>query len=412
MAVNIVKSAIKFCFLAFRRLLTTVVGMWFKSALTVAFALAAAAAIAQPPVDIFVLDRTIGTRPTVKRLTANLLLGKPDAARQLERALARGSGPSEDRIDAYLQLCGFYFREQLYADGLRVCTAAEAIKAGAAGNMIDLQRAFQQAGPSRWSSAAVRIPLQNGQAVLVNHGGTRFAAQFDTGAEIGVISNRIAKLLDARPLGTSLAIGTTTTPVDGGLVQIDRVTLGNATLSNLTAFVLPDEQAKYAELELVIPLSAMLSLGRMAYVDHGSTLLLGRAAPNLGRARTPLYWDESGVGFAVRFGSGTRGVHFDTGSKRTWLFPTALAALSPAERATRRPYKRTIGGLGGERVEDASLLRGVTLRVAGQPWRFDDIEIAEKDENGEAARIGTGLLKRFRTVVLDARRMQMSVADR
>ncbi|HVH37466.1 MAG TPA: hypothetical protein VM757_02625, partial [Sphingomicrobium sp.] len=133
--------------------------MQFKSALTAALLIAAPAA-AQPPPDIFVLDRTIAARPSLQRLTANLLLGRPGAAGQLERSLARSGERGEARLDAYLQLCGFYFREQRYADGLRVCTAADAIKKGSAGNMIDLLRAFAQAGPVRWSAGAVRIPLK------------------------------------------------------------------------------------------------------------------------------------------------------------------------------------------------------------------------------------------------------------
>ena len=380
--------------------------------LTACLLILAAAGFAQSPRDVFELDRAIGARPSLERQRADLLLGRPGAAARLERSLEHGSGAGEERLNAYLQLCGFYFREQLYADGLKSCLAAEAIRKGAAGNMVDLHRAFQEAGPVRWSAASVRIPLKDGQTTSVRHGAATVEALIDTGAEIGVVSNRMAKLLGARPVGASLAIGTTTAPVDGGLVRIERVEIGNATLFNLTAFVLPDEQAKYAELDLVIPLSALIPLRRMAFVDHGATLLLGRAAPALGRAQTPLYWDESGVGFAVQFSAGTRGVHFDTGSRRTWLFPAAVPALSAAEQASRRPHKRTIGGVGGERVENASMVRNLTMRIAGRPWRFAEIEVAEKDENGEAARVGTGLFDRFRSVVVDFSQMRMSVADR
>jgi len=385
---------------------------WMQFGLPAALLLLGTAPSAELPRDIFVRDQVIGSQPGIKRLMADLLLARPRAASALEKALARGAGVRDDRLDAYLQLCGFYFREQLYASGLRSCLAAEAIKKGAAANMIDLHRAFQQVGRVRWSSGAVRVSLTGGQATRVRHAGGTTEALIDTGAEIAIVSNRVAVLLGARPLGAQLAIGTTTTPVDGGLVLIDRVAIGNATLSNLTAFVLPDAQAKYAELDLVIPLSALLPFGRIAYVDHGAMLLLGTAAPPLGPARAPLYWDESGVGFAAQFAGGRRGVHFDTGSKRTWLFPAALPVLSAAERATVRPHKRTIGGVGGERVEDASIARNVRMGIAGQGWHFDEIEVAAKDENGEAARVGTGLFGRFSTVVLDFRRMQMSVSDR
>ena len=234
----------------------------------------------------------------------------------------------------------------------------------------------------------------------------------DTGAEIGVVSQSAAALLGAHSLDAPVQIGTTTTPVTGGIVRIDHVVIGDGVLLGLTAVVIPDEQARIMEAGLVIPLSALLPHGRLAYLDHGRVLTLGAAAPPLGRSRAPLYWDESGVGFAARFAGGVRAVHFDSGSLRTYLFPAADSALSAAERATGQARRRTISGLGGARVEDARLFRGVTIGIAGHAWRFPEIEMAEADENGEAARIGTGLLHRFRTVVLDFNRMRLSVANR
>lgn len=367
-------------------------------------------ALAATAPDIFERDKAAGERPGLSRYMVDLLLGRPRAAETLERELAlpRQPGTAQERLDAYLQLCGAYFREQKFDRGLAACTAADRLKAGSAGNMIALHRAFVSAGPSRWNRTDVRIPLQDGQTAFVERNGVKLPAIIDTGAEIAVVSAQAAKQLGARKLGTSLAVGTTTAPIDGGLVQIDSLVIGNAVLYNLTAVVLSDQQAVYSGLSLAIPLSALTVHRRLAYTGHGTALLLGDAAPLLGENRTPLYWDESGVGFAAGFGRGVRGVHLDSGSKRTWLFPAARPVLSEAELATREAHRRTIGGLGGERVEEAALYRNVIIAVGRRNWRFPQIEMGADDENGESARVGTGLFLEFGTIILDFESMQMS----
>jgi hypothetical protein len=363
------------------------------------------------PADVFQRDRALRGATGIERLTTDLLLGKRHAEAHIIDWLARHpDAPVTQRRDGWLALCAAHFREQRYAEGVPVCTRGEALHPGSAASMIDLMRILAQAAPASWSAPGVRIPLTKGLAT-VRHGDVSIQALLDSGAEVAFVSETVARQLGGRPLTGEATIGTTTTPVAGGLVLFDELQIGDAHLRNVAAVVLSDEQSAYAELTLVLHLAAFTSLRRAAYVDNGATLLLGDAAPRVRGRSTPLYWDESGVGFAVDFARERCGVHFDTGSRRTWLFPAASAALSESEQGSRAPFERRIGGLGGERVEQASKFRNVTMTIAGRAWRFDELEMAEADENGEAARIGTNLFERFGTVALDFERMRMSVAD-
>jgi hypothetical protein len=374
--------------------------------------MAPAMAGAAPPQDIFLREAATHHGRRFDRLVADIELGRGGAELRLERWLrAHPGAPRDDRLTGYQTLCDTYLREQRFDGGVRACAGAEQIDKGSTSNLVDVQRALAAIGPARWSSTAVTIPLQHGQVTTVRRKGVEVEALFDTGAEIGVVSEATARALGACKLGSSVSMDTTTTPVAGGLVLLDDVQIGNARLTNLPAVVLSDQQAAYSGLKLIIPLSVMVALGRFAYLDHGRRLVIGSAAPQVGRDGTAAYWDPSGIGFAARFSEGVRGVHFDSGSRRTWLFPASLDALSAAERATRRPFVRKIGGLGGEREEHASKLRGVRIGIGGQPWTFDEIEMAEKDNNGESARIGTGLFERFSKVVFDTRTMRMSVSQ-
>lgn len=387
---------------------------WMLAAASLAWLTWAGPALADDfPPDVFQRDQALRRSPTsdIDRLTTDMRLGRRNGEARVVRWLERNPDASvEARRDGWLALCAARFREHRFDDGIVACEQGEALQSGSAASVIALMQVLRQAPPTRWSVRGVVLPLREGH-ITVSHGGASIEAMVDSGAEVAFVSETMARRLGGRRLSGSAIIGTTTTPVAGEMVTFDALDAGGVQLLNVPAVVLPDEQMAYAEESLVLDLATLISMRRAAFLDHGARLALGDAAPRLGRRQTPLYWDESGVGFAVDFAGGRRGVHFDTGSRRTYLFPAALGALSPAEAATREAATRTIGGLGGERVENASKLRGVTFTIAGQAWRHDEIQMAEADENGEAARVGTGLLQRFGTVVLDFGRMRMSVAD-
>lgn len=361
--------------------------------------------------DAFVRDARLRGAVGIDRLVTDVQLGKGSAEARLERWLVlHPQAKLDDRLAGYLALCDTYLRQQKFGDGVRVCGAAEKLKAGSSGSVLGLQQAFRAAGPATWSSGSVRIPLVDGQVTKARRGRVSVEALVDTGAEIGVVSASVAKALGARPVGAAVSVGTTTTPISGGIVVIDVLRVGSATLRNMTAVVIADEQAAYAGLKLVIALPAIVALGRFAYLDHGRTLVLGAGVPPLGAHRARAYWDPGGLGLEVQFAKARLGAQFDSGSRRTWLFPVALGALSDAERSGRRPAERRIGGVGGERVEKGWLLPAVEFGIAGRPWRLGPIEMAERDDEGQAARIGTGLIRNYADVIFDLRAMQVSLS--
>ena len=115
-------------------------------------ALAATLTAADLPKDIFERERAIGSQPGIDRLLADVELGRPEAESRLEAWLKGHPNASRNkRLTSYQILCAAYFRQQLFADGVRVCTAAETIEKGSAGNMVDLHQAYLAIGPSRWS---------------------------------------------------------------------------------------------------------------------------------------------------------------------------------------------------------------------------------------------------------------------
>ena len=369
---------------------------------------------ARLPSDAFQRDALLAARPEdeIDRLTSDLAMGRPLAE---ERLLSRlGASPSPSRntlVRGWITLCAEHFRRLRYADGMQSCTMADELEQGSATSVVGLMAALAGKPPPSWSQPGVRIPLRDRAITVVSAGDVAIDAIVDTGAELAVVTATAARRLGAKPAGPNVHVGTTTNAVSGGMVMFEALRVGDSELRNLPAVVLADAELAPAEVEMILSLPVLVSAGRAAFLDNGATLVLGEAAPSPASPTTPLYWAQSGIGFAADFAGGRRGVHLDTGSQRTWLFPVAEEALSEAEQATKSSKVRTIGGLGGQRTEQGAEFRDVVITIAGRAWTFPAIEMAAKNDGGDAARIGLGLFKQARTVVLDFERMQMSLDE-
>jgi hypothetical protein len=67
--------------------------------------------------------------------------------------------------------------------------------------------------------------------------------------------------------------------------------------------------------------------------------------------------------------------------------------------------------VGRRSVSHARSLPRATLTLARHSVMFREIDIAEPQKTGEAARLGSDMLSRFSTVVLDIEKMRLSAAD-
>jgi predicted aspartyl protease len=347
-----------------------------------------------------------------------LHLGEPGAEAALLRWLeANPSISAERRSSIWLLICEERIRRTRYAAALRACGEAEKAVSGSAGPLLDYFAPLARVPPMRWSVSGLEVPIvkdsDGTRRVMIQGPAGDIDAVIDTGAEITVLMDSVARQLDAKPVG-QLTMGTTTAPVSGGLALVDRLWIGGAELLNVPALVLPDEQLTFPDgtsLPVVLSFAALTSAGRAAFLRNGTLLALGDAAPDMRGQPVPIYWDPSGVGFQALFAMGRRAVFLDTGSRRNYLYPTAERSLSEAELRTRAPFEREIAGIGGQRTEQAFRFSRVTIHVDGHPWTFAPMEMAPADGEGAAAKIGAAIMDRFGTVVLDFDRMLMFVGE-
>jgi hypothetical protein len=363
--------------------------------------------------DPVLLKRSQFSKPA-RRLALDLHLGRAGAENAVLKWLANNaSAPASDRAGLWLLVCEERFRRDRYAPAAAACEQAEHLEPGGAEQLLPLLRSLGDLPPVRWSISGLRLPLVqdsdgNRRACVTSKNGP-IEAIVDTGAEVSVVMESVARRLGARAAGNS-SLETTTEPVAGQVAIIDRLSFGSADLLSVPVFVLSDETLTFddgSSLPIILGLSALLSAGKAAFLEHGKVLALGDAVPEGRGAPTPLYWHPSGIGFEAGFARGSRAVHLDTGSRRTYLFPTAEPWLSQEERRTKKPYERTIAGIGGARVEQGWRFDSITLAVGDDDWHISLVEMAPKNEEGEAARIGSTMLNRFETIILDFEKMQM-----
>jgi len=365
------------------------------------------------PQDIFVRAAAVErSSQDAARLIIDVVMGRRGATHRLERWLARNAHASTGaRAEALAALCAEHFRRMSYARAADQCERSVEAGMSSDESTLDLARALRDTPPIRWENRYARIELDNGHFEIDTVDGP-VEGLLDTGAEIAVAMESVARRLGARSLGVRLEVGTTTTPVFGEIVVFDRLTVDGAVILNVPALMLPDAQLTMPDgdrIEFILGLPALIAAERVAYREHGRALELGTQSPRGRENSTPLYWDESGLGFAADFPGGRRGVHLDTGASRSYLFPAALSVLAPEEVAAGYSIERVIMGLGGASTENTIEYPAISLSVAGHPWRLEEIEVSEEDLNGEAARIGIGLTQEFDTIFLDFGEMRMWV---
>ena len=351
-----------------------------------------------------------------KRLALDVHLGRPTAEDDtLMWITSNPNALQADRAGLWAILCEDRHRRTLYSAALEACQEASRLGSKVTEDFLGLLRSLSKTPPMVWSARSVRVPISKDsdgtRRVVISHDSGPVEAVIDSGAELAIVMESVARRLGARPIGAS-SMGTTTTPVAGAIAVIERLRIGSAELRHVPFMILPDAQLTFPDgtsLPMVLGLAALTSAGKAAFLQHGQLLALGDAVPQIDVPPAPLYWDPSGVGFEAGFAKEPRAVHLDTGSRRNYLFPTAERSLGDQEMLTKIPFERKIAGIGGERTEQAFRFSSVTITIGGQPWTFAPMEMAPENDEGEAARIGAPIMDRFETVVLDFDQMRMFV---
>lgn len=374
-------------------------------------ALLAAPALAETP-DFFV-PRAGLDADTVLYLDA--WSGNANAVERLRTRLNQTPAPA-NAYDGWSFLCGFDYHSAHYAKVVADCEKAIGLNAdgGDANTLAIAKLVAGQPAPRAYGSA--RLPVTNGARVPVNAGGYDGTAIADTGAQISVMMQSVAKAADVKILGASRDIGSPTGAVSGRIGLIPEVKLGGAVVKNVPVLVLPDAQLTVNDgkesisLPFILSLYALADFGRIAWLDHDKWFALGSAAPVSSPAAVPMIWHPNGIAIPLEGPGGRRAAQFDSGSDGSYLYENGVPLLSDADRATIFNAERKIGGAGGVVNEKVRRIPQASLTIAGQPLVLKKLDIAREPETGEAARLGQDVLQAYSVVVFDFGAMTFSVS--
>jgi hypothetical protein len=341
--------------------------------------------------------------------------GDANAVERLRVRLNQSPAPA-NAYDGRSFLCNFEYHTAQYAKAVADCEKAVALNAdgGDANTLAIVKLVAGQPAPRAYGSA--RVPVTSGVHVPVKAGGYDGTAIADTGAQISVMMQSVAKAAHVKMMGASRDVGSTTAAVSGQIGLIPEVKLGDAVVKNIPVLVLPDAQLtisdgkKSVSLPFILSLYAMADFGRIAWLDHDKWLVLGSAAPASFPDAVPMLWHPTGIAVPLEGPGGRRTAQFDSGADSSYLYESGAALLSDAERTSIIKTKRKIGGVGGIVEEEIRRVPQASLTLAGQPLVLKNLDIAKQPETGEAARLGEDVLQAYSAVVFDFGAMTFSVS--
>jgi predicted aspartyl protease len=231
----------------------------------------------------------------------------------------------------------------------------------------------------------------------------------DTGAEITSLPETTAKRIGVRMMTGSANMGTSIgKDVNGRLGVIDTATIGGVTFRHIQVMVLPDAVLTFANgylLPGIFGLPAIAATGRIAWLDGGTRLALGSAAPAPTGTTDRAYWHEAGLGVPLRTTIGMAGAQFDSGADGTALRRPGMKLLTPAKTASITTRDGMVGGAGGYVRVKLRLLPELGYTLAGVPLRSLKVSIEDNDDS--AGRVGGDILTQLKLLTIDFRTMTL-----
>lgn len=344
---------------------------------------------------------------TAQRLAYDAELGGKAQDEAIEAWLnAHPDAPPSQRALLWHRLCNDYGERVGGEHRVRACSRSVELT-GDSEDRSDLAiaRAFAFIPPTtatgRTTVALLPNPLGS-LDVAVTVGGVTLPWIVDTGAEITTLPQSTASRIGVTMVNGVADVSSSVGSVKGKLGVIEVATIGDVTIRNIQVLILPDAMLRLSK-DYVIPgilgLPAIAATGRIAWLDGGSRLALGRDALNPSGAIDRVYWHEAGLGIPLRTAIGLAGAQFDSGADRTALRQPGLALLSTQQLASATEHDGMVGGAGGFVRVKQRILPELRYALAGAALVSSKVPI--EDNADSAGRIGSDILPQLELLAID-----------
>lgn len=237
---------------------------------------------------------------------------------------------------------------------------------------------------------------------------------FDTGANISVVTETIARKLDLQIIETEISVGTSTdAKVESKLGVAKRMKIGNAVLQNVLFLVMPDESLYISPIKYqingIVGFPVIEAFGTVS-ISNKDELSISAINEISNRGEPNLCLDELLPLVAVNVENQRLTFSLDSGAATTTLNPS-FDKLFTGKTKNLVPQTIKIGGAGGIKEVSAYRLPTLNLIIAGKTAKLSDVELLTEQINDQsryyAGNIGQDLIKQFNKFTLDFRWMRI-----
>lgn len=247
-----------------------------------------------------------------------------------------------------------------------------------------------------------RIPVTLGHAEL--------QAVFDTGANLSVITDSLARKSGLTTLGETFKVTALTgNEVDSHIALADSLKIGNTILKNVVFLVFPESSLSFPsigyQIDLIIGFPVIHALREVSIVNNANLHIPETTGDY---AVTNMALDFLTPIVAVVQDSRTLPFTFDTGASSTQLYKSYFNLHEDAIVQSGKPDSVSIGGAGGA-IKTAIYKTTFSAAIAQQPFRVDSAQVFFdhdlKKDIGMYGNLGQDIFQQFDTLTMNFERM-------
>lgn len=255
---------------------------------------------------------------------------------------------------------------------------------------------------------------RSGIEVQVSIGSTKLPLQFDTGANVSVMSESLGSKVGIKLLDATARVGSITgRSITAKLGYVPELKIGNVTVRNPIFLVLKDADLTPApdfHIDGLIGYPIISALGEISVTRLG--LLTIPSSPSDFPSQnlcidnlTPLV-DATCKGKRVTFS-------FDTGANTTNLYPPFIRAFSNEIASSSEKVVEVVNGIGSRREIPSYLLHGFSLTVAGKEVSLEGMRALTQftlpSSRSLYGNLGFDVLNQFPKVTISFARMAVAL---
>lgn len=253
----------------------------------------------------------------------------------------------------------------------------------------------------------------NGWSIPVEANNQRIDLGFDSGANVSILAESIAKKLGVEIFDSSVSLGSITsikTLPKAGILPAMKI--GGSTIHNTIFLVLDDKILTFADgsmLEGVIGFPVISAFREITFNQDGtisiSKKLSGKKPVNMGL-------DGKDIFFRGNYRNENLTFMLDTGASRTILYLPFFRKFESEVKAKFELKTEEFTGVGGTEKTEAYLVKDFTVNFSDQPVHLPEVRLLTKalNDNGKYfyGNIGGDLIKQYKSITLDFDSMNIS----